>query len=267
MPWIFSLESEDSVLASKGTRKPSRIVKTTRTPREFYSLECETDALTERRSAPTSKRLEAEISTNGLTSSRAVFHAKIFPVQDAARAWAASEAAFSSRSSALWKKSRRRLSSSKTYPRSGREDWSRYSKLLPIFGMIRDGRLSQPASLEPRTFARDGSSLRTPTACDYGKNVGRKSDGITPSGRDRFSLSVLWSRGQIPTPTVSQKSYDVQKNGSKSLSISGLWKASTGTTLPPSFCEWIMDFPLGWTVIDASVIPWFRPKRGKLLKG
>src|SRR5271165_4712161 len=53
------------------------------------------------------------------------------------------------------------------------------------FGTIVDGRLYQPQKWAIRTCEKDGFYLPTPTASDYGKNVGRKSDG-TPSERERY---------------------------------------------------------------------------------
>ena len=72
--------------------------------------------------------------------------------------------------------------------------------------------------------------------------------------------------GLIPTLTVSQKGYDNQANGTKTLSLCGLWRATTGTTMPSSFCEWIMGYEIGHTKLNVLGIAWFRSKQEKRLK-
>jgi hypothetical protein len=105
------------------------------------------------------------------------------------------------------------------------------------WGTIVGGLLFQPQNLEPSTFENDGSFLPTPTACDYGKNAGRKSDGITPSGRDRWSLTARAGRGELP----------------------GHPKGS----LHPEWIEQAMGYPVGWTDIMDLAMQWFRSKREK----
>jgi hypothetical protein len=44
-------------------------------------------------------------------------------------------------------------------------------------------------------------------------------------------------------------------------------EAQTGGSLNPTWVEWLMAYPSEWTVLNASVMPWFQLKRGKRLKG
>jgi hypothetical protein len=66
-----------------------------------------------------------------------------------------------------------------------------------------------------------------------------------------------------PTPTAS--SYGSQiggkegRVGKKRKSISGL----LGGPENPEFREWLMGYPLEWTVLEDWAMQWFRSKRGK----
>jgi len=108
------------------------------------------------------------------------------------------------------------------------------------WGMILDGLLYQPQKLEPSIFENDGSYLPTPTASDYGKNVGRKQDN-TPSGRSRYSLTYRARRGELPNHPRGK--------------------------LNPVWIEQAMGYPSRWTEIEPWAMQWFRPKREKRLKG
>jgi hypothetical protein len=40
-----------------------------------------------------------------------------------------------------------------------------------------------------------------------------------------------------------------------------------GGSLNPTWVEWLMGYPCGWTVLEDWAMQWYRPKRGKRLKG
>ena len=95
------------------------------------------------------------------------------------------------------------------------------------WGTIVDGRLYQPARLEPRTSENDGSYLPTPQARDW-------KDGNFPGPHGRHSESLPVVLGGPPNP---------------------IW------------LEWLMGYKTGWTELSAWAMRWFRPKREKPSKG
>jgi len=123
--------------------------------------------------------------------------------------------------------------------------------------MIVGGRVVLPQAWELHIKERDGSYLPTPTAQSHGSNQGGANGRV---GKVRYSLQFMWKMGLIPTLTVSQKGYDNQANGTKTLSLCGLWRATTGTTMPSSFCEWIMGYEIGHTKLNALGTQWFHSK-------
>jgi len=103
-----------------------------------------------------------------------------------------------------------------------------------------------------------GHSIPTPTASDSSRmpNAGRNSKGPTIHEIAEQEIPLMW-----PTPTASDH---IQWKTSKS------WKAQgrvnyvlsnpevtgvTGGQLNPTWVEWLMGFPLGWTDLRDSETP------------
>ena len=107
-------------------------------------------------------------------------------------------------------------SSWKTSQLSLLEEWTPFSGRFPRSGMTRNGTLFQLRPLVRRTGGSGSGSLPTPTARD-------------------------WRSGK-----ASQATHD--KN-SRPLS------EQIGGQLNPTWVEWLMGFPLGWTALDASETP------------
>lgn len=98
------------------------------------------------------------------------------------------------------------------------------------WGIVRAGRLSQPARLAPRTCAKDGGYMPTPTARDF------KSPGINRTKKANFE-----KRRGIPL---------------------SLWfKETFGKNLHPSFVEWMMGYDLKHTACEPWAMLWFQRKR------
>ena len=298
MAWIFFRELVGSASLSALGSEPSPIVKVSDSPRVSYCRRCDEVTLTKHQYG-TMCELSSERCYRKSTSSAAAFHAKTSALRDVAKAWRASEAAFSLRSSGSQKKSSRHSSFLKTSLRSAQEDLVESCASYPSSGMIAGGRLYQPPNLVPRTLDGGGSCLvPTPLGSDSGTNVG---GGAGRTGRVRPSLSTmarknLWptprandaeKRGDFdlhnqrnglpaaakmwPTPMASEgsKGGPGRKFGDGTLSLSAQAHALTpgGGQLNPTWVEWLMGYPLGWTVCEGSEIQWCRPKREKLSKG
>jgi hypothetical protein len=168
------------------------------------------------------------------------------------------------------------------------EDSTSFYTNLPKQGMIVDGQCYRLPQSVPFISARDGSSLPTPTATPYSSNIGG-AQGRT--GKIRYSLNSMAQKNLWPTPTVSQKTYDNQKDGSRTYSLTGMathnlwptpsardWKDNgkspaelakktktsaslAGGPLNPTWVEWLMGFPLEWTVLNDLETQWYQPKR------
>jgi hypothetical protein len=239
MPWIYLAASVEILSPSESGLTQSPTANKTTTPSASFSRVCQTDSYPHDLSGTTLPLLP-EPHSRELTLSSAASPVRTSVWQDMERAWKESEADYSTRLSGSQKKLERRLCSSKTSPQLELADFEKSSEHLPSSGMTVAGRVYLPLKLEPSTFVNDGSFLPTPTACDYGKNVGRKSDGITPSGRDRWSLTVRARRGELPAHPLGY--------------------------LNPQWIEQAMGFPIDWTVTVASVMPSSQPRRAKRSK-
>lgn len=237
MAWIYLAESEDCRLRSCRGCEQSPTVKTIDTPNLFYCPACGLENFVERLSGMTCEHCAVNWSSALVsTSSTAGSPARTSVLRDLEQVWAESEAGYSLKSQDWLANCDRDSSSWKTSQLSLLEDSPTYVWPSLRSGTIVDGRLYQPQKLEPSIFENDGSYLPTPTACDYGKNVGRKADG-SPSGRDRWSITVLAKCGKIPGHPRGK--------------------------LNPEWLEQAMGYPIAWTELADWATQWFRPKRGK----
>ncbi len=184
---------------------PSPIVKMIDTLKRFCSAECAMEGCPSRRSGMMCERSTDTIFQNRSISSQADFHARILVKQGLEQAWKVSEADFIGNCIDSSKKSAQLSFFSKTSRRSGLGALRKWSGHLPASGMTVAGRLYQPRKLEPRTFAKDGSCLPTPTGNAYGSS----NNGCPGDGRREYrtkkkpSLETMARQGQwpiLPTP-------------------------------------------------------------------
>ena len=128
------------------------------------------------------------------------------------------------------------------------EGWSRFSETWPRSGMTRSGTAYRLPTLAPLTDATESGLLPTPEASNT-KAVAMRTKGRPP----RDFLKPLW-----PTPRESEYK-GVGPLGSKSHKYM-LERQYLGATvqevgqvsgaLNPTWVEWLMGFPLGWTVLE-----------------
>ncbi len=182
-------------------------------------------------------------------------------------------------------------SSWKTSQRCLIEGLQRYSENWPRSGMTRNGTAYRLPTWAPLTDEIEYGLLPTPTATNYGSNQGGAAGRTGPIRHSLQSMAKngLWptpnasdnrSRGtykstlrriaigkQInleamvkmwPTPTASCVDIDTMQRQTVSGYIRKAMKAAgtpyqtqvTGM-LNPTWVEWLMGFPLGWTVCEA----------------
>ena len=126
---------------------------------------------------------------------------------------------------------------------------------LPRSGMTVNGRIYEQVTWVRRTEGKGSGLLLTPQKWD------------TPSVADAHPRALnrkgpYWGKGQKhlqaqifnrmwPTPCQDDVNYrkEKYKQGGTALST------ATGGQLNPTWVEWLLGYPLGWTDLNASVIP------------
>lgn len=239
MAWIYLAELVDSRWLSHPGRDQSHTVKTMDTLNRVFCLTCGPDDFLWLQSGMTCLHCEQNTYDTESILFTADSPARISALRALGVVWQVADRAYFSTSRDSLANFDRDSFSWKTSQLSLFGGLTEFSWSSLRWGTIVDGRLFQPQRWEPSTFENDGSYLPTPTACDYGKNVGRKSDGITPSGRDRWSLTVRSRRGELPG---HPKGY-----------------------LNPEWVEQAMGYPVGWTDTMGLEIQSSRRKREKHL--
>jgi hypothetical protein len=164
-------------------------------------------------------------------SSAAAFPAKISPSPERARALRASAAGYGRSTPELLARYDRATSSWRTSQLCLDGDLSEFSETWPRSGLMRSG----TAYLLPplvRLTDETGSGLwPTPAAVSYGTNQG---GGMGRVGPIRPSLETMARQNLWPT---ADRYSGLQSYGQNAILGS----------LNPTWVEWLMGFPLGWT--------------------
>jgi hypothetical protein len=141
-----------------------------------------------------------------------------------------------------------------------------FSGTWPTWGIALDGACGELPTLERCTSANESSSWPTPTTRDH-KDGSAKACGMMPEksllGR---AIHLRW-----PTPQAN----DVRDRGNtasgavlrrqeagKQIYLSQSVSETSGA-LNPTWVEWLMGFPLGWTALEPSETPSSRSKRSR----
>jgi hypothetical protein len=210
MAWIYLAESQESLLAYRNGSGRSPIVNLLSTRGRIYSPCKLTGKYPSPQSGMISERLKGNTSLIPWTLFQVDSRARISALREMESDWKESEAAFSLKSRGWLASFDLNSFSWKTSQLSLFEGLTAFSWRSLRSGTIVDGRLSQPANLEPHTYVRGGGSLPTPTASDYGSN----NHGVK-EGKAKSKASLGQMARMLPTPKVSRSSYQVQKNGEK----------------------------------------------------
>jgi hypothetical protein len=132
-----------------------------------------------------------------------------------------------------------------------------YLETWPRAGMTRNGTAYQRPQLAPRTCVTgSGSSLiemgmwPTPKSSVSGPDYARMNR--PESGGDDLATAV--ARTMLPTPTVSCATGGQTSRGGKRKDEK-LLAGIAGGQLNPTWVEWLMGFPLGWTDLEDSGTP------------
>ena len=171
-------------------------------------------------------------------------------------------------------------SSWKTSQLSLLEDYTSFSGTWPRAGMTRNGTAYRLVPSAPLTAATESGSLPTPAATSYGWNQGGSAGRTGPI---RPSLEAMARHGLWPTPEasdgtggrVAKELGGTRPSGSKraitlATAVAQQWPTPTANrwdglqshgrnaisgSLNPTWVEWLMGFPTGWTDLEPSVTP------------
>jgi hypothetical protein len=132
------------------------------------------------------------------------------------------------------------------------EEWSVFSATWPRAGMTRSGTASRLRPLAPLTGATGSGSWPTPTAATGG-------DGQRPDGYRRLLGPEVQRREAEKWRTPQARDgdqrgpSDPQKRVQQGHSVS--LHDQIGGSLNPTWVEWLMGFPIGWTDCAPSETP------------
>jgi hypothetical protein len=131
----------------------------------------------------------------------------------------------------------------RTYLGISRSDSTEFSLTLPPSGSMRNGRLSRQPMWVPPTSVVASSLWPTPTARDY-----RTGGDIDRQGGPSLA-ALMWA-----TPTAHPRTHTPRQVDH------GVQLANqVGGALNPTWVEWLMGFPLGWTDCEPSGTQSSRP--------
>ena len=129
--------------------------------------------------------------------------------------------------------------------------WETYSAAWPSSGSLRSGACSQQPEAERRTSDGGSSFWPTPTQADGMGGPGN-------SGRDG-GLNLRSAVKMLPTPTAQ----DAANNGGPSQHRRDTLplNAVVNGQLNPTWVEWLMGWPSGWTVLEPLATASYRQWR------
>lgn len=149
------------------------------------------------------------------------------------------------------------------------EGWTKYRETWPRAGMTRNGIAYQRVPLAPLTKGTESGLWLTPRASDTGKGednrtflkrMGDRTEHCAQSLAAQVRKPHTW-----PTPTardyrsgMSPKALKLrQESYSRGVNLSEHVQRVDGSNgkLNPTWLEWLMGYPIGWTELVASEIP------------
>jgi hypothetical protein len=159
------------------------------------------------------------------------FHAKTYPAQERAQALTESEAECGEKWRASFTKYDPDMRLWKTHQCSLLGDLEPYSETWPQWGLMRDGECWEQRMLEQTIRGTESGLSPTPT-----------TQGLNGGSNSRKSAM---RKGTWPTPTAHNAK---ETNApSESERNTPTLAAQAGGQLNPTWVEWLMGWPLGWT--------------------
>ena len=143
----------------------------------------------------------------------------------------------------------------KTYRGTSHSDWIPFSGKFPRWGIVRNGKLLVRPRLVPRTYENVCLLWPTPTTQEV-----EHPNAIWYLEKTRWRRGGNGSRGHSmgladavqwwPTPTVDDASnVNPKPNRFRGL-VAAVNETQSGGKLNPTWVEWLMGFPTGWTELE-----------------
>ncbi len=189
--------------------------------------------------------------------------AKTFHSPALAPDWTAPEAASGSNTRASFASYDHVTSSWRTSQRCLDGGLERFSESWPRAGTTRNGIAFPRVPLAPLTRETGCGLLPTPVTVDSGSYFNRSASS---GAALRPTLGAMAKHGLWPTPT-SRDHKDGTAKSCANVPANGLLGrvVHEGSThlgsLNPAWVEWLMGYPLGWTVLGGSAMPSSRRSR------
>jgi hypothetical protein len=202
-----------------------------------------------------------ETSANSATRQQQMLFAADSPVRTSALRgevpdWPAIAAAYGQSSPELLAKYDPASQSWKTFQCSWVEDLDKFSETWPRSGMTRSGTAYRLPPLVPLTDATESGLLPTPVAIDTGSRMNRSASA---GAKLRPTLGAMAKFGLWPTPTTvtghNAGRLDEWGGARSRRMISHLPKNERSGPLSPTFPEWLMGYPIGYTDCGPSETP------------
>jgi hypothetical protein len=146
-------------------------------------------------------------------------------------------------------------SSWRTFQVSLLEEWATYWETWPRAGTTRNGTASRRQPSVPLTSVTGSSSWPTPTVADLFTDKlesSQQSEGSRHSVN--LSQAVRWNGYEKRMWATPTEDGNYNRRGASPTSGDGL-ATQVGGQLNPTWVEWLMGFPLGWTDLEDSATP------------
>lgn len=195
---------------------------------------------------------ESEASSES-TSSAAASPARTSATQASARASMASAPAYGQSTPELLASYDPDSSSWRTSQLCLDGELSEFSETWPRSGLMRNGIAYRLAPLAPLTAGTESGSWPTPSAFD--KDMGSPESILTRREREKAKGRNGNGFGLNLSQRIAVEQYAARMWPTPNL------QDQIGGSLNPTWVEWLMGFPLGWTVCDALATPSSRKSR------
>ena len=235
MSWLFSralVEAYSAATCLNG--EPCAPSSGTPTPQAYSSHGKMTDFSRVSRFGMTFRPLTADRGEELLTSYLAAFHAKTSPQPERAQELTESDQECGEKWQRSFTKYDQDSCSWKTHQCSLLGDLEPFSETWPRLGLMRDGECWEQQTLAHRINETESGLWPSPNSRDW------KDSGASQGKRKSPNLGTVvhWA-----TPVSDDTSYRKNKYAQGGTALS----TQAGGKLNPTWVEWLMGWPLGWT--------------------
>jgi hypothetical protein len=192
-----------------------------------------------------------QTASDGSTLSAAASPVRTSALQERARALKASGPAYGLKSAVSLASYDPATSSWRTSQRCLVEGWTVFSETWPRSGLMRNGTAYQLPPLVPLTDETASGLWPTPTLPNGGRTLHHVDEwrGITPYHKGKkVQVDLAQAVKMWPTPVARDYRYPGRSRFERTGSKAGdCLPQAVGGALNPTWVEWLMGFPLGWT--------------------